>query len=120
MNRELNITSKEDLEKLLKNEGMENIEKLTGMLYPAIEHTKRKAYHSGYEQGRFDVVAEGMETRPLHEIKNYITELEEGIEKVRENKENYRDEQVPLDLIKENEHRITTLEWVLGEHERFD
>lgn len=58
--------------------------------------------------------------RTKQEITVYIEELQRGIETIRNNMDNYRDKGVPLDMIRENQHRIHTLEWVLGEHDRFD
>lgn len=58
--------------------------------------------------------------RTKQEITDYIEELQNGIETIRNNRDKYRDKQVPLDMIRENQHRIHTLEWVLGEHDRFD
>lgn len=58
--------------------------------------------------------------RTEEEISLYIEELREGIDKVRANKHKFLDEEVWRGLIRENEHRIHTLEWVLGHHERFD
>lgn len=58
--------------------------------------------------------------RTKQEITDYIEELQKGIETIRNNMNKYRDRKVPLDMIRENQHRIHTLEWVLGEHDRFD
>ena len=58
--------------------------------------------------------------RTKQEITAYIEELQDGIERIRNNMDKYRDRNVPLDMIRENQHRIHTLEWVLGEHDRFD
>lgn len=54
------------------------------------------------------------------EIEAYIAELEQGIENVRANKDKFRDAEVWRSLVRENQHRITTLQWVLGQHERWD
>jgi hypothetical protein len=58
--------------------------------------------------------------RTNEEIINYIDELNNGIENVRNNMGKWKDQKVPIDLIRENLTRIHTLEWVLGEHDRFD
>lgn len=54
------------------------------------------------------------------EINELIQSLENDIETIRKNSFKYRDESVPLDMIRENQYRIHTLEWVLGKHDRFD
>lgn len=58
--------------------------------------------------------------RSKEEIEAYIKELEQGLENVRAHKDKFRDVEVYRNLITENSHRITTLQWVLGEHERYD
>ncbi len=58
--------------------------------------------------------------RSESEIKELIVALEKDIETIRKNRSNWRDDSVPMDMIKENMHRIHTLQWVLGTHERFD
>lgn len=58
--------------------------------------------------------------RTEDEIKEEIQLLENSLKKIRKNKNNYHDPQVPIDMIRENLHRIHTLEWVLGQHDRFD
>lgn len=58
--------------------------------------------------------------RTKEEIEAYIAELTEGIENVRKNKDKFLDAEVWRSMIRENQHRITTLEWVLGQHERWD
>lgn len=58
--------------------------------------------------------------RSEKEIKAYLEELEQGIRNLRENRHKYRDEEAWRNMIRENMHRISTLEWVMGQHERWD
>jgi hypothetical protein len=58
--------------------------------------------------------------RSKNEINAFIIELKNGIIKIRENEHKYIDQEVPLKMIEENQCRIHTLEWVLGQHERYD
>ncbi|WP_121616826.1 hypothetical protein [Virgibacillus halodenitrificans] len=58
--------------------------------------------------------------RDKKEIEQLIQSLEKNIEILRKSRSKYRDDSVPLDIIRENQYRIHTLEWVLGKHERFD
>lgn len=62
----------------------------------------------------------GVILKTKEEIESYIQELKEGMERVRTNKHKFRDEEVWKDMIIENQHRISTLYWVLGEMERYD
>jgi hypothetical protein len=58
--------------------------------------------------------------RTKEEINNFIKELEQNIEYIRNNKDNWKDEKVPIEMIREKMYRIHTLEWVLGDHDRYD
>jgi hypothetical protein len=58
--------------------------------------------------------------RNKKEIDALIIELEKGINNIRENEHKYIDKEIPLKMIEENQCRIHTLEWVLGQHDRYD
>ena len=58
--------------------------------------------------------------RSENEIKELINLLKKDMETLRRNHSNWHDENVPLEMIRENQYRVHTLEWVLGKHERFD
>ena len=58
--------------------------------------------------------------RRKKEILELIKELEKSSESLELNTHKYIDKDVPSQMIQENQYRIHTLEWVLGEHDRFD
>ena len=58
--------------------------------------------------------------RTKEEIKELMDELKENIEKIQENPNKWADKDVPLAMIQEKQTRLHTLEWVLGQHDRFD
>ena len=58
--------------------------------------------------------------RTEKEITGLMWELTKGIKNIEQNRHKYLDPEVPNNMIEENRNRIHTLEWVLGEHDRFD
>jgi hypothetical protein len=56
--------------------------------------------------------------RSKEEVLELIEEIKRNTERIRNNKHKWMDKNVPIDLIKENNYRIHTLEWVLGKHDR--
>ena len=54
------------------------------------------------------------------EISLLIEECQKNIVNIRNNQHKFLDPDAFLNMIQENQNRIHTLEWVLGEHERYD
>jgi hypothetical protein len=58
--------------------------------------------------------------RNKDEILSLIDECKKNIVNIENNQHKFLDPGVSLNMILENQNRIHTLEWVLGEHERYD
>lgn len=58
--------------------------------------------------------------RTQEEIMTCLNALKKDLKTIRGNKDNYVEKEGYYNMIREHQHRIHTLEWVLGDHERFD
>lgn len=60
--------------------------------------------------------------RSKEDILNLIGDLEKHSKSVKKKQTDgyWKDKNIPVAMIKENNNKISALEWVLGKHNRFD
>lgn len=58
--------------------------------------------------------------RKKKDIEELILSIQKDNENIRKNKSNWKDSTIPMSMIRDNNTRVHTLQWVLGQHTRFD